>query len=305
MIVRYCRFAVLIFAAAISPATAAPAGRGVEAARLALSQINAREVLLEARMGETRGELARLLGALELYGRDPPPALLVDPRDARDAVRAVILIRALTPTLEARARAFAVEARALGAARRQAAMASGELFAAESAIADRQGRLEGVTADADALTPPESRGAEAGLDRAATPKALLAPVQGEVTTGFGGRTPDGLRSRGLWFTAGSGAIVSSPTAGLVDYAGPLAGWGAIVILRGPGGCHMVLSGIGRTFVARGQYIAAGQSLGVMPATGHSAARLYFEFRLGGAPTDPSRLIARAGVAPTGLRHKLL
>ena len=39
--------------------------------------------------------------------RNPPPALLVSPGDARDAVRAAILVKAMTPQLQDRARTYA------------------------------------------------------------------------------------------------------------------------------------------------------------------------------------------------------
>jgi septal ring factor EnvC (AmiA/AmiB activator) len=265
-----------------------------------LAAINARQVALDAQLGATRAELARVLGALELYGRNLPPALLVSPGDARDAVRAAILMRATLPALEARARELAGEARALDAARRPAAMASGELFVAESALADRQGRGEGVTEDAGALAPPGVRGGPP----TATVK-LVAPVQGAVTTGFGSRGPDGAPSRGLWYAARPGAAVASPAAGVVDFAGPVSGWGMVLIVRGPGASHMVLSGLASASVGRGAQVGAGQVVGTMGSAGHSPPRLYFEFRLDGAPVDPSPLMAGAAPQTAGLKRKLL
>lgn len=269
-------------------------------ARNDLTAINARQVALDARLGATRAELARVLGALELYGRNLPPALLVSPGDARDAVRAAILIRATLPALEARARELAAEARALDAERRQAAMANGELFVAESTLADRQGRLEGVTPDAGGLAPPEVR----GRLPAATVR-LVAPVQGAVTTAFGFRGPDGAPSRGLWYAAPSGAAVASPQTGVVDFAGPVSGWGMVLIIRGSGASHLVLSGLARASVGRGAQVGAGQVVGTMAATGHSPPRLYFEFRPAGSPVDPSPLMTRAAPQAAGLKRKLL
>src|SRR5258706_12349708 len=94
-------------------------------ARRTLGQLNEHEIELAQKIGANRGELARLLGALQLFGRDPPPALLVNPGDAKGAVRAAILIPAITPKLEGRARAFAAEAADLAKARRAAAQANG------------------------------------------------------------------------------------------------------------------------------------------------------------------------------------
>ena len=74
--------------------------------RRQLAHLNAREAELRSRINRNRGQLARLLGALQMHGRHPPPPLLVTPRSAKDAVRAAILIRAITPQLEARGRAL-------------------------------------------------------------------------------------------------------------------------------------------------------------------------------------------------------
>src|SRR3569623_922627 len=75
------------------------AGR-VADARHSLAVLNAQEADLAQRIGHNRAELARLLGALQLYGRQPPPALLIDPSEVKDSVRAAILIKAITPALE-------------------------------------------------------------------------------------------------------------------------------------------------------------------------------------------------------------
>jgi septal ring factor EnvC (AmiA/AmiB activator) len=118
------------------------AGDDVDLKRARLEALHQRESALTAELGRDRGQLARLLSALQLFRRDPPPALLVSPGDARDAVRAAILIRAMTPELQARAEGYARQARAVAALRREAAAASEQLFTAESLVADRRGELE-------------------------------------------------------------------------------------------------------------------------------------------------------------------
>ena len=90
----------------------------VASARSRLQALNVRETALTAELGRDRNRLSQLLSALQLFRRHPPPALLVSPDDARDAVRAAILIRAMTPELERRADAFAAEAREIAALRR-------------------------------------------------------------------------------------------------------------------------------------------------------------------------------------------
>jgi septal ring factor EnvC (AmiA/AmiB activator) len=88
-------------------------------------------------------------------------------------------------------------------------------------------------------------------------------------------------------------VVRSPAAAVVVYAGPLSGWGDVVILRAGGGCHMVLGGLGRVGVAVGQSVAADSPVGAMPIDGQTPPELYLEVRLAGGPIDPAKLMGGA------------
>lgn len=290
-----CRPPFAIVLAVLSLATAARAD-SLDARRRALAELNQREDVLAAQIGANRHQLATLLGALELFSRDPPPPLLVSPASAKDAVRAMILSQAIVPQLRARANALAQQAHALAQIRRQAAEASGDLFAAESAIEDRQGRLQALTQDAALFNPPAARAAADALDAQPPPSHLLRPTDGPVAVRFGGRLDGGLRSQGLAYRTGDGAPVRSPADGVVVYAGPLNGWGLVVILRAGGGCHMVLSGLARVTVAAGQQVAASTPVGTMAAAGQKPPELYFEVRMSGEPVDPTRLMGAAGAS---------
>jgi septal ring factor EnvC (AmiA/AmiB activator) len=278
-------------------------GRDVEAAKGRLALLNARESALTAEMSRERTRLGGLLAALTLFRRDPPPALLVRPDDARDAVRAAILMRAMTPELERRARVFSAEAREIAGLRRQAAGASTALFTAESQVAGRRGDLERLLAeqrDIEQRYPgaAEAAGREAGspgglvdsFPRAATtgqgPGRLLRPVAGPVVRGYSAPA-----SPGLWLRAQSGGGVVSPVQGVVEFAGPVTGWGVILILRTPDAYHLVLAGLDQASVPAGRTVAAGQAVGRMASGGEGAPELYLELRRDGAPVDPARWLA--------------
>jgi septal ring factor EnvC (AmiA/AmiB activator) len=279
-----------VLAAALIAAALPAHGATLAERRRQLAALTAQEDALAARLGADRNALARLLGALEMFSRDPPPPLIVNPADARDAVRAMILARAIAPQLEARAKVLSAEADQLRTLRRQAAQASGDLFAAESAIEDRQGRLDALAGDAALLAPPQARAATSALDAQPPPARLSQPAEGTLAVRYGGRLANGLRAQGLAYRTGAGAAVRSPAAGVVAYAGPLNGWGNVVILRAGGGCHMVLSGLGKVSVAVGQAVAAGFPVGAMPIDGQSPPELYLEVRLAGRPIDPAKLM---------------
>lgn len=279
------------------------AGRDVDVKRARLEALHHRESVLAADLGRDRSRMARLLSALQLFRRDPPPALLVSPGDARDAVRAAILIRAMTPQLQARADAYARQARAVSTLRREAAAASEALFTAESLIADRKGDLERMIVEKTALERAYAQEALAvdqeertlgaltdGLTPAPAtgPLTLAPPVLGPVVHRFGEALPAGGRTSGLSIRAEKGKSVAAPAAGVVEYAGPLNGWGLVIILRAQGAYHLVLAGLDQVSVAQGQSVAAGAALGRMTDRGPLEPELYLEVRENGAPADPER-----------------
>ncbi|MFI4974281.1 MAG: murein hydrolase activator EnvC family protein [Caulobacterales bacterium] len=288
---------IALLAGVVALAAGASAGsQTLEDRRRTLEALNAQESALAAELGEDRNRLARVLGALQRFTRDPPPALLVSPRQAKDAVRAMILARAIAPELEARERTLEGEAEALAVVRRRAAQASGELFTQESALADRRDRLEALAQDAADLAPPSVRAAAQAHDAQPPPAWLMRPAAGTIAARFGGRLASGPRSHGLAWRTAPGAAVVAPTVSVVEYAGPLAGWGQVVILRAGGGCHMVLSGLEKVLVSSGQSVGAGQPIGVMPGGEHASPELYLEVRLGAGPIDPTALIRAGGIA---------
>jgi septal ring factor EnvC (AmiA/AmiB activator) len=251
-----------------------------------LARLNLEETELSAGQARNMNQLARLLSVLEQLRRDPPPALLVSPRDAKDAVRAAILVRAMTPELQRRAQAYAREAGEMMRQRRLAAVESEALFTTESERADAAPEPAAASPLLRGLTP-----APAASDAAlAAPASLVAPVPGPVTRRFGDALGRGGRSNGLTWTPARASRVASPGAGLVQYVGPVKGWGVIVILRLAGGYHLVLAGLERPTVTVGQSVAPGQPVGWMPDGRQSPSELYLEIREQGSPVDPARWI---------------
>lgn len=249
-----------------------------------LARLNLEETELTAAQAQNTAELARLLSVLEQLRRDPPPALLVSPEDARDAVRAAILVKAMTPELQRRAQAYASAAGEMSRQRRLAAIQSETLFSRESLAADSAPEPDEPAAP---LPPP--------LPDVAIipPSALVMPAQGSVLRRFGEPLAGGGRSNGMTLAVSQGARVASPGSGLVQYVGPVKGWGVIVILRLAGGYHLVLAGLERTSISVGQSVAQGQPVGWMPDGRQSSSELYLEVREQGAPVDPGRWLNRS------------
>lgn len=286
--------------------------RAVAEQRARLTRLNARETALLTDLSRERGRLSRLLSALQLMRRDPPPALLVAPERATDAVRAAILMRAVTPDLKARAEALAARQDEIARLRRAAALSSETLFTTESALLDRRSRIEALIAEKTALEvvldaeagqaeaaaralaarihdlggmvraldaadsgPPSTSSLPGGRTR------LTAPVAGVVERRFGGG------SEGLTWRAEANAVVVAPADGVVDYAGPLDGWDQVAILRLGSGWRVVLAGMDETAVATGARVAEGEPVGRLPA-GDDGASLYFELRREQTAVNPAR-----------------
>ncbi len=269
---------------ALASLAAVLASAAVAATSERLERLNADETALSADQGANMHRLARLLSALEQLRRDPPPALLVSPDDARDAVRAAILVRAMTPDLQARALGYAQNATQAMRQRRMAAAQSEALFERDSLAAD--------------ATPAPDTSADLGGPRSdqplTPPDRLIFPVAGQITQRFGAPIAGGGRANGLTLAAAKGAQAISPAAGRVQYVGPVKGWGVIVILRLAGGYHLVLAGLERTSVQAGQSVSEGTPVGWVSDGRRSASELYLEVRDQGSPVDPARWLGRGG-----------
>ena len=277
----------------------AKSGLEATAQRTRLEEISRQEAALTADLTARRDELAKLLGALALYRRQPPPALLVSPETARDAVRGAILARALTPDLTRRAQALSAQLAQVAVLRRQAAAANEALFNAQSeqaergaAIAQAVQDLPPAAADAGDLGPLSEGGDSANLH-------FGWPIRGRVVRRFGDTLTGGGKAQGLSIAAKKGDLVVSPAAGTAQFVGPVPDWGIVLILKIKGAYHLVLGGLDQVSVQNGQSVAAGSPVGRLSNGAGSSAELYMEVRENGAPVDPARWMSGAplGVSP--------
>ncbi|HEY0103645.1 MAG TPA: peptidoglycan DD-metalloendopeptidase family protein [Brevundimonas sp.] len=272
--------------------------------RARLRELGQREAALVAQLSQARARQGRLLSALQMMSRRPPPPLLVPADKAVDTVRAAILIRAMAPTLQARAQGLADRQAEVVRVRRIAALNSEQLFTAESARGDRRSRIEALGARQTALQSvlrAEAAGAEkASRALEARLRALGAAVPAEVVPEpAAARLPAG-RSRLTSPVAGapsarfgSGSTgwrwrsdrgeARAPAPARVAFAGPLSGWGQVVILDLGPGWRAVISGLDEVSVETGSAVTDGQSLGRSGADGE----IGFELRRDERPIDPA------------------
>ena len=272
--------------------------------RARLRELSAREAGLVAQLSRARGRQVRLLSALQMMSRRPPPPLLVPADKAVDTVRAAILMRAMAPALQARAQGLADRQAEVVRVRRLSALNSEQLFTTESEQGDRRAEIEALTGRKTALQAvlrAEAEGAERAtrvLEARLRSLGAAVPPAGTETEPAAARLPagrsrltapiDGAPSRRFgqgssgWSWRADGAEVRAPAAGRVAFAGPLSGWGQVVILDLGPGWRAVISGLDERSVETGDRVTDGQTLGRTGADGEPA----FELRRDERPIDP-------------------
>jgi len=128
---------------------------------------------------------------------------------------------------------------------------------------------------------------------------LPYPVVGSVVAGFGENVKTGLSHKGLTIEASSGAQVIAPYEGRVAFSGPFRGYGELLIIEHREGYHTLLAGMSRIDGIVGQWLLAGEPVGVMgtAVSGQQKDKptLYLEMRHKGQPINPLPwLVSRKG-----------
>ena len=277
----------------------------MQASRARLEELGDRENRLLTALSREQAGQGRLLSALQMMSRKPPPPLLIPADKAVDTVRASILIRAMTPELQARAKALVDKQEELHRIRRLAALSSERLFTVESAQTNRRAEIETLSNRKETLrtvlraeaarAERATRSLEARIHElgGATPQVAAAQDEGPVTRMPGGQSRLTPPVRGVpsqRFGGGSGGwrwrstkeTVAAPAGARVAYAGPLKEWGEVVILDLGPGWRVVVAGMDELLVDRGQRVNEGQPLG---KTGDDS-EVYFELRRAERPIDP-------------------
>lgn len=132
--------------------------------------------------------------------------------------------------------------------------------------------------------------------------SLSLPVRGAILSRFGDEDGFNGAAMGLSLATRSGAQVISPADGWVLYAGTFRSYGKLLIIDAGDGYHIVMAGLGRTDVEQGQFVLAGEPVGIMGnrrlasvgAANLESAQptLYVEFRENGKPIDSGPWWAR-------------
>jgi len=118
---------------------------------------------------------------------------------------------------------------------------------------------------------------------------LIWPVNGPITSGFGGRNINGSYEfhPGIDIGVPTGTPIRAAAAGGVSIAGPAGGYGNYTCIDHGGGLSTCYGHQERILVSVGQQVAQGQIIGLSDCTGYCfGPHVHFEIRINGQPTDP-------------------
>ena len=129
---------------------------------------------------------------------------------------------------------------------------------------------------------------------AQTKGELQLPAQGRRVLAFGEKTQYGGQSKGMVLETRLSGQVTAPADAWVVYAGEFRSFGQLLIMNAGDGYHLLLAGLSQIDVQVGEFVLAGQPVGVMsgpskgakPKSADASPVLYVEFRKDSRPIDP-------------------
>ena len=144
--------------------------REAEAARLEarLFELAGAERAASKGLFTNRGQYGRVLMALQRMARHPPEALLTQPMSPADTVRSAILLRAVVPEIERRAKALRDDLGALASTQSKIERRRQQLATATQALHSQGARLDNLLAETGALQRRTQRQYDDAKKRAAT-----------------------------------------------------------------------------------------------------------------------------------------
>jgi septal ring factor EnvC (AmiA/AmiB activator) len=140
----------------------------------------------------------------------------------------------------------------------------------------------GGTAAGGRTGPPPRADRRFGAARGTLP----FPARGRVTRRYAEKTDLGARSKGILIETRAGAQVVATFDGRIVFAGPFRGYGQLLIIEHSEGYHTILAGMSRIEGIVGQWVLAGEPVGVMGDVAGKRPSLYVELRRKGQPINP-------------------
>lgn len=130
-----------------------------------------------------------------------------------------------------------------------------------------------------------------GLRPFPTAGQINRPARGDIIRFYGQDAGFGQTSKGIVISTRPNAQITAPFDGKVAFAGQFQSLGLILIIEHSDGYHSVLAGMSRIDANAGQWILAGEPIGVMGPPATELEGLYVELRRNGQPVNPMQWIS--------------
>jgi septal ring factor EnvC (AmiA/AmiB activator) len=265
---------------------------GLAAMREGLRQVSAREAQLTADLAARDGDIAQLLGTLEMMGGTETPVVFLHPSGAVGTARAAMIVADVSRALDTRAaqlrsqlnevkvlrqlqesaaRTLAAGLRGVQEARTELSQAIGErtdlprkftedpiktalLITSTETLAAFASGLSDITENETPIDLPTV------TDRKGT---LPLPALGRVLRRAGEADAAGIVRQGVVLATRPRAIVTTPTAATIRYRGPLLDLGNVMILEPETDILFVFAGLDVVYGDSGDILPAGAPVGLM------------------------------------------
>lgn len=304
---------------------------GLTAMRGGLRGATIRERVIRLEFEQRRDQLAKLLGVLQTIERAPAPLLMIHPTGPVGTARSGMMLSAVTPGLQRQAEELRAQLEELSALRALQEKSERDLrlglagvqearVELSKAIADRtdlplrlsddpvqvQILADGavsleVFAASIGVLPPEARETRPILFEK-TRGTLPLPVEATILRRFEEVDAAGLARPGLVLAARPLALVTTPVAATVRYAGAFLDYGNVIILEPQADYLIVMAGLDQVYGEIGEIKDAGSPVGLLGGQPAGAQEflieasegggaiadetLYIELRHKGEPVDP-------------------
>lgn len=266
-----------------------------------LEPLDLREAEIKKSLDDRRTVLADVLATMQRIGAQSAPAILLQPEDVLESVRAAILLGAIVPELRGQADRLVADLSELAKVRRDIAAERDSLTQSRAALEEERSRISALIEERqrqfgdnqkafeaerqrnaslakqadtvqDLVTKLEKEIAEAARE-ANSPKPAIPfaqvrgklplPVAGKILRAFGAGNDTGGTEKGQSIATRPNAEINSPCEGRVVFAGNFRNYGQLLILNAGGGYHILLAGMESITVDLGQVVAAGEPVAVM------------------------------------------
>jgi septal ring factor EnvC (AmiA/AmiB activator) len=268
-----------------------------------LEPLDLREAEIKKSLDDRRAVLGDVLATMQRIGAQSAPAILLQPEDALESVRAAILLGAIVPELRGQADKLAADLSEFARVRRDIAAERDSLAQNRTTLEEERSRISALIEERqrqfgdnqkafeterqrtsalakqadtvqDLVTKLEKEIEEAARE-ANSPKVTPAipfaqakgklplPVVGSILRAFGAENDIGGTEKGQSIATRPSAEVNSPCEGRVVFAGSFRNYGQLLIINAGGGYHILLAGMESITVDLGQVVATGEPVAVM------------------------------------------